>query len=94
VNAPLQDRAIILDLDTNRANAFPTDYDTDLEYVWSDLSNRSSFFTFLYSLLSLSVIVLFADGDDFSQETINKNRNLYYQKQMVSFVFYLLLFFL
>jgi hypothetical protein len=53
VNAPLQDRAIILDLDTNRANAFPTDYDTDLEYVWSDLSNRSSFFYYLYSLTLL-----------------------------------------
>jgi len=27
---------------------------------------------------------LFADGDDFSEETIDKNRNIYYQKQMVS----------
>ena len=30
---------------------------------------------------------LFADGDDFSQETIDKNRNLYYQQQMVSRLF-------
>jgi hypothetical protein len=94
VNAPLQDRAIVLDLDTNRANAFPTDYDTDLEYVWSDLSNRSSFFYYLYSLSLPSAIDLFADGDDFSQETIDKNRNIYYQKQLVSFILYLLFFFL
>jgi hypothetical protein len=34
---------------------------------------------------------LFADGDDFSEETIDKNRNIYYQKQMVSRMFILLL---
>jgi hypothetical protein len=27
---------------------------------------------------------LFANGDDFSSETIEKNRNLYYQKQMAN----------
>jgi hypothetical protein len=31
-----------------------------------------------------SLIDIFADGDDFSEQTIDKNRNLYYQKQMVS----------
>jgi hypothetical protein len=31
-----------------------------------------------------SLTDLFADGDDFLEETIDKNRNLYYQKQMVS----------
>lgn len=30
------------------------------------------------------LIDLFADGSDFSEETINKNRNLYYQRQTVS----------
>ena len=39
VNAPLQDRTIVLDLDTNRANAFPADYDTDIESLWSNPSN-------------------------------------------------------
>jgi hypothetical protein len=42
VNAPLQARSIALDLDTARANAFPSDYDTDLEYVWSNLSKKCS----------------------------------------------------
>jgi hypothetical protein len=40
VNAPLQARAIALDPDTARANAFPIDYDTDLEYVWSNPSKK------------------------------------------------------
>ncbi len=44
VNAPLQQRAIALDLDTTRANAFPVDYDTDLEYDWSNLSKIYSFY--------------------------------------------------
>ena len=39
VNAPLQERAIVLNLDTTRANAFPADYDTDIEYIWSNRSN-------------------------------------------------------
>lgn len=30
------------------------------------------------------VVVLFADGDDFSSETIEKNRNLFYQQQTAS----------
>jgi hypothetical protein len=34
-----------------------------------------------------SLIDIFADGDDFSEQTIDKNRNLYYQKQMVSYTF-------
>ncbi|CAF1262786.1 unnamed protein product, partial [Adineta ricciae] len=37
INEPLQDRGIILDLDFNRANMLPDDYDTDLESVWSNL---------------------------------------------------------
>ncbi|UJR18137.1 hypothetical protein I4U23_005037 [Adineta vaga] len=63
VNGPLQQRTMILDLDSLRANAFPQDYDTDLESVWSNPN-------------------LFSDGNDFSRETIEKNRNLYYQKQI------------
>jgi hypothetical protein len=30
----LQERGRVLDLDFNRANAFPDDYDTDLELEW------------------------------------------------------------
>ncbi|CAF0788844.1 unnamed protein product [Adineta steineri] len=36
VNGPLQQRTDILDLDSSRATAFPTDYDTDLESAWSN----------------------------------------------------------
>ncbi len=83
VNGPLQERGTVLDLDTVRANAFPVDYDTDLESVWS---NPSKIFG---SILNDNIfepcidIDLFADGNDFSWETIQNNRNLYYQKQMV-----------
>ncbi|CAF1275359.1 unnamed protein product, partial [Adineta ricciae] len=62
INEPLQDRGIILDLDFNRANMLPDDYDTDLESVWSNLK-------------------LFAIGDDYSWNTIQQERNRYYQKQ-------------
>lgn len=50
MNAPLQQRAIVLDIDTTRANTFPSDYDTDIEFDWSNPSNVSSSY-FLYSLL-------------------------------------------
>ncbi|CAF0823152.1 unnamed protein product [Adineta steineri] len=36
VNGPLQERTLVLDLDSSRATAFPTDYDTDLESEWSN----------------------------------------------------------
>ncbi|CAF1336506.1 unnamed protein product [Adineta steineri] len=62
VNGPLQQRTTVLDLDWSRANNFPADYDTDLDYEWSNLN-------------------LFANGNDFSSETIEKGRNNYYQKQ-------------
>lgn len=61
-NTPLLDRGIVLNLDYERANTVPADYETDIETVWSNPN-------------------LFADGDDFSWETIQKNRNLYYQQQ-------------
>ncbi|CAF1529483.1 unnamed protein product, partial [Adineta steineri] len=65
VNGPLQGRTEVLDLDSSRANAIPTDYDTDLESAWSNLN-------------------LFSDGNDFSTATIEKNRNIYYQKQLAN----------
>ena len=38
VNAPLQQRTSVLDLDASRANTLPNDYDTDLESPWSNPS--------------------------------------------------------
>ena len=38
VNVPLQQRGIVLDSDSSSANAFPVDYDTDLEYAWANPS--------------------------------------------------------
>jgi len=62
VDTPLLGRGTVLNLDYDRANMLPPDYETDIETVWSNPN-------------------LFADGDDFSWETIQKNRNLYYQQQ-------------
>ncbi|CAF1253004.1 unnamed protein product [Adineta steineri] len=62
VNGPLQERTSTLDLDYSRANAVPTDYDTDLESPWSNTN-------------------LFGGGDEASVE---KNRNIYYQKQLAN----------
>jgi hypothetical protein len=37
---------------------------------------------FIFFLIIIIIYLdLFADGNDFSQETISKNRNIYYQKQ-------------
>jgi hypothetical protein len=38
VNAPLQQRRNVLDLDASRATTFPVDYDTDLELEWANPS--------------------------------------------------------
>ncbi|CAF4247134.1 unnamed protein product, partial [Adineta steineri] len=65
VNGPLQQRISVLDSDSTQATTFPSDYDTDLEFAWSNLN-------------------LFADGNDFSWRTIQKNRNIYYQKQLAN----------
>jgi len=36
----LQQRGIVLNLDWTRANTFPVDYDTDIEYIWANLSEN------------------------------------------------------
>ena len=38
INGPLQERGAALNLDYNRANTFPADYDTDLESDWTNES--------------------------------------------------------
>ncbi len=38
MNGPLQQRTNVLDLDFSRATTFPSDYDTDLEFEWANLS--------------------------------------------------------
>ena len=51
INAPLQQRTPALDLDFTRANAFPVDYETDVELEWSNPSKSSLLLTLL-TLLS------------------------------------------
>jgi hypothetical protein len=62
VNTPLLGRGNVINLDYDRANMLPPDYETDIETVWSNPN-------------------YFAEGGDFSWQTIQKNRNLYYQQQ-------------
>ncbi|CAF3839178.1 unnamed protein product [Rotaria sp. Silwood1] len=62
INSVLLDRSKVLQQDFIDTNRFSDDYDTDLEYVWSNP-------------------YLFANGNDFSKETIESNRNLYYQEE-------------
>jgi len=38
VNGPLQQRTTVLDLDSQRATEFPSDYETDLESEWSKMN--------------------------------------------------------
>ncbi|CAF3781572.1 unnamed protein product [Rotaria sp. Silwood1] len=82
INGLLQQRTSRLDLDSSRANNFPSDYDTDLEFEWP---NPNIIFSIDFNLkkkqFNFINIDLFVDGNDFSWETIEKNQNLYYQKQ-------------
>ena len=38
INGPLQQRTVVLDIDSIRANTFPDDYENDLEFFWANLS--------------------------------------------------------
>lgn len=80
MNGPLQGRMLTLDLDNSRANQLPADYDTDLESIWSNPSTN----TCLSFTRTMMFLDLFADGDDFSSETIEKNRNLFFQQQLAT----------
>ncbi|CAF3773928.1 unnamed protein product [Rotaria sp. Silwood1] len=62
INSVLLDCSKVLQQDFIDTNRFSDDYDTDLEYVWSNP-------------------YIFANGNDFSKETIQSNRNLYYQEE-------------
>ena len=71
-----------MDLDHTRANRFPQDYDTDLESEWAH-SRKMATLLLLSNDRSFVCVIegLFADGTDFSWETIQTGRNRYYQKQ-------------
>ncbi|CAM4787932.1 unnamed protein product [Rotaria magnacalcarata] len=62
INAPLQNRASVLDLDLIRSNVIPVDYEDDPEIGWADSS-------------------LFANGDEFSSNSFEMNRNSFFQKR-------------
>ena len=44
VNGPLQQRTIVLDLDSQRATEFPQDYETDLESEWTKIKNDKNLY--------------------------------------------------
>ena len=81
VNGALQQRLATLNLDKTRANKLPDDYDTDVDSAWANPSeivtvHRDCHFSFCPDL--------FADGDDFSWQTIQRGRNQYYQRQLAN----------
>jgi hypothetical protein len=82
INGPLQSRLTTLDLDFSRANRLPDDYDTDLESPWSNLSESSLHTVLLIYNSLVSRTDLFANGEDFSWNTIQTGRNAFYQKQL------------
>ena len=69
---------ITLDIDHQRGNQFPADYETDLESEWANPSNCRHDAGLIPSFVS----DLFADGDDFSSLTLERRRNLHYQQQL------------
>ena len=81
MNEPLQQRGATLDLDFARANHFPDDYDADVESAWSNPSRSQHLLSLAFILIRLD---LFADGDDFSWQTIQTGRNRYYQQQLAN----------
>ncbi len=80
MNGPLQNRTNVLSSDLTRATNFPDDYDTDLEFEWSNPSKNFYFMKFQF----IFYLDLFADGNDFSSATIEKGRNNYYQKKLAN----------
>lgn len=44
VNAPLQGRTMVLEKDFVRSTEFPTDYETDLEFEWTNISELNDVF--------------------------------------------------
>ena len=58
VNGPLQRRTAVLDLDMARAEAFPDDYDTDLESEWSNPSKNSFSFLILIHASLMKICLL------------------------------------
>ena len=66
----------MLDLDTTRANAFPDDYDTDLESDWNIRCNSFSLFPHTPQRFHIDYPV---DVNDSSRDTVEKSRNLYQQ---------------
>jgi hypothetical protein len=60
VNGPLQGRTAILDLDMARANAFPDDYETDLESEWSNPSKNFLSFLILIHTSPTKICLLMA----------------------------------
>ena len=81
VNGPVQERFVTLDLDKTRANQLPDDYDTDVQLAWA---NPSESVTLQMDCHFSFCPDLFADGDDFSWETIQRGRNQYYQRQLAN----------
>ena len=75
----MQERTAVLDLDYHRANGYYDDYDTSLESEWTNPSKLVPI-SHVNHCLSFRKD-RFPDRNDFSWETIQKNRNLYYQKQ-------------
>ena len=86
ISAPLQERVPILDLDNDRANAIPEYYDTDLESEWSNQSNRlrnnTSVFVCVF-VCHFDLELFDVDGDS-SWSSIQRGRNRYYQRKIVS----------
>jgi hypothetical protein len=66
----------VLDSDVSQATKLLEDYETDLE---SDDTNLSKFL-----IDHLGDRIEFVDKNDFSSESIAKERNLYYQKQLAN----------
>ena len=70
-----------MDLDLSRSTKFPDDYDTDIESEWSNLSKTSHIVRMINNLHFFRFIL---EGNDFSDESIEKSRNRYYQKQLAN----------
>ena len=69
-----------MNLDLNRANILPDDYDTDLESEWV---KARRFVSIPLSLKSKPRLDFFPETNDFPSDTIEERRNRFYQTQMV-----------
>jgi hypothetical protein len=75
---------MVLDSDFSFSSNLPSDYDTNLESEWSNLSKFISIQFNRISFVSRLYLDLFSNDNEWGSISIEKSRNKYYQKKLAN----------